>query len=54
MKKIKKNFFLTNKKKNNLEESFFGSLSRTLLASLIIMSIFFISPKVIELSKKKK
>ena len=52
MKKIKKNFFLTNKKKNNLEESFFGSLSRTLLASLIIMSIFFISPKVIELSKK--
>ena len=52
MKKIKKNFFLTNKKNNNLKESFFGSLSRTLLASLIIMSIFFISPKVIELSKK--
>tara|TARA_B110000037_G_scaffold197417_1_gene235519 strand:+ start:195 stop:1259 length:1065 start_codon:yes stop_codon:yes gene_type:complete len=40
------------KKNNNLENNFFGNLSRTLLASLIIISIFFISPTIIEFSKK--
>ena len=40
------------KKKNNLKPKFFGSLSRTALASLIIISVFFISPIVVEFTKK--
>ena len=51
MKKKNKSFFLkiTNK---DLEASFFGSLSRTFLASTIIISIFFISPIIADFSKK--
>ena len=40
------------KKKKNSQKLFFGNLSRTALASLIIMSVFFISPIVVEFSKK--
>ena len=40
------------KKKNNLKPKFFGTLSRTALASLIIISVFFISPIVVEFTKK--
>ena len=36
---------------NNLEIIFFGNLSRTFLASLIIMSFFFISPMFVEFAK---
>ena len=40
------------KKKKNPQKLFFSNLSRTALASLIIMSVFFISPIVVEFSKK--
>ena len=40
------------KKKNKSEKIFFGNLSRTVLAGLIIMSDFFISPIVVQFSKK--
>ena len=40
------------KKKNKSEKVFFGNLSRTFLASLLIMSVFFISPMVVQFSKK--
>jgi len=53
MKKKNKNFFLLNKKNNRLKVNFFENLSRTILASLIIMSVFFISPIVVEFSKKE-
>ena len=41
------------KKKSNLESNFFENLSRTFLISLIIISTFFISPKVVEFVEKK-
>ena len=41
-----------NKKKNSADKFFLGNLSRTVLASLIIVSFFFISPIVVEFSKK--
>jgi len=41
-----------NKKKNSSDKFFLGNLSRTVLASLIIVSFFFISPIVVEFSKK--
>lgn len=41
-----------NKRKNILEVSFFTNLFRTALASVIIMSVFFITPMIIEFSKK--
>jgi len=53
MKKKNKNFFSLKKKDNRLKVNFFGNLSRTILASLIIMSVFFISPIVVEFSKKE-
>jgi len=40
------------KKKNNLEKKFFENLSRTVLASFIIISFFFASPLVVEFTKK--
>ena len=40
------------KKKNSSDQFFLGNLSRTVLASLIIVSFFFISPLVVEFSKK--
>ena len=48
---MKKKFFLGNKKKINLEISFFGNLSRTFLASLIIISFFSISPIIIKFTE---
>ena len=40
------------KKNNNLVKTFLGNFSRTFLASLIITSFFFITPVVVEFSKK--
>ena len=48
---MKKKFFLRNKKKINLEISFFGNLSRIFLSSLIIISFFSISPMIIKFTK---
>ena len=48
---MKKKLLLEIKKKNNLEINFIGSLSRTLLASLIIMSFFIITPIIIEFTE---
>ena len=47
---------IKNLKKNNklkIEESALGNLSRTFLSSLIIISIFFIAPLAINLTKEK-
>ena len=48
---MKKKFFLRNKKKIDLEISFFGNLSRIFLSSLIIISFFSISPMIIKFTK---
>jgi len=57
MKKIKKNLnkknFKRNKKKNNQKESNIGNISRTFLASLLIMSFFSISPIVVDFVKNR-
>ena len=50
-KYLKKNIFIINQKKIIKKENNFGNISRAFLASLIIMSFFFISPIVIEFSK---
>ena len=52
MKKNIKSFFPKNKN-NNLERSFFGNLSRTFLASMIIISIFIISPKIVDFTDEE-
>ena len=52
MKKKVKSFFIINRKKDNLEKNFFLNLLRTALTSVIIMSVFFISPTLVEFSKK--
>ena len=50
---LKKSGFEISKKKNNKKkENSFGTLSRTFLSSLIIISIFFITPLVIDLTKE--
>ena len=50
---LKNSGFEISKKKNNQEKkNSFVALSRTFLSSLIIISIFFITPLVIDLSKK--
>ncbi len=50
---LKNSGFEISKKKNNQEKkNSFSALSRTFLSSLIIISIFFITPLVIDLSKK--
>ena len=48
----KKGFVIKKKEKNLKEKSGFDTLSRTFLSSLIIISIFFITPIVIDLTKK--
>ncbi len=48
---MKKKKILLENKKNNLEKSFFGNLSRILLSSFIIISFFFISPIIKEFKK---
>jgi len=49
----KKGFIVKKKKKFNTQESGLGNLSRTFLSSLIIISIFFITPLAINLTKEK-
>ena len=49
----KKGFVINKKKENKKQESNFGSLSRTFLTSIIIISIFFITPLVIDLTKQR-
>ena len=49
---MKKGFVISKKNKNLNDESSFATLSRTFLTSLIIISIFFIMPLVINLSKE--
>jgi len=48
----KKKFMVTKKSKFNLKNNDFGSLSRTFLASLIIISVFFISPLIVKFSNE--
>ena len=48
---MKKKIFLEKKNKNKSEEIFFGNFSRTILASITIISFFFISPVVVEYAK---
>ena len=48
----KKGFVVNKKKENKKQESSVGSLWRTLLSSLIIISIFFITPLVLDLKKQ--
>ena len=51
---LKKNGFTINKKKINKEEFIvLNTLSKTFLSSLIIISVFFITPLAINLSKEK-
>ena len=45
---------LKKKDKLKIEESSLGNLSRIFLSSLIIISIFFITPLAINLTKEKK
>ena len=47
-----KGFVLNKKKENRKQKNNLGSLSRTFLTSLIIVSIFFITPLVMDLTKK--
>ena len=51
-KYLKKKGFTISQKKTVKEENNTGNISRTFLASLIIMSFFFISPIVVEFTKK--
>jgi len=49
----KKGFIVKKKKKLKIQESGLDNLSRTFLSSLIIISIFFIAPLAINLTKEK-
>ena len=49
----KKGFIISKKKLNKIEVSNFSVISRTFLSSLIIISIFFITPLAINLTKEK-
>jgi Bax protein len=49
----KKRFIVKKKKKLQIQESGLDNLSRTFLSSLIIISIFFIAPLAINLTKEK-
>ena len=49
---LHKKGFVISKKKSKKEKSNFGSLPRTLLISTIIISIFFITPLIIDLTKQ--
>ena len=50
----KKGFVISKKKQSTKEENTFGSLTRTFLSSLIIISIFSIIPLVTDYTKKNK
>ena len=49
-----KGFAISKKNKNNIKEYNLETLSRTFLSSLIIMSIFFVTPVFIKYNKKKE
>jgi Bax protein len=49
----KKKFIIAKKKKITLKDNDLGSLSRTFLASLIIISVFFISPIIVKFNNEK-
>ena len=49
----KKGFIVKKQKKIKTQESGLDNLSRTFLSSLIIISIFFIAPLAINLTKEK-
>tara|TARA_B100000787_G_scaffold26387_1_gene17561 strand:+ start:1964 stop:3082 length:1119 start_codon:yes stop_codon:yes gene_type:complete len=51
--KMEKKKLPIEKNNNNLEINFFGNLSRTLLASLTIISLFSISPMIVKFTKNK-
>jgi len=48
----KKKFIIAKKKKITLKDNDLGSLSRTFLASLIIISVFFISPIIVKFNNE--
>tara|TARA_B100000780_G_scaffold273495_1_gene237156 strand:+ start:81 stop:1178 length:1098 start_codon:yes stop_codon:yes gene_type:complete len=50
-KYFKQKFFTINKKKNENKENNIETISRTLLSSLIIISIFFVTPLVVDFVK---
>ena len=50
----KKGFIIRKKEKIDLEINNLNTLSRTFLSSLVIISVFFISPAIIEFVKEKK
>jgi len=50
-KYLKKQFFIINQKKNPKRENNLGSIPRTFLVSLTIISFFFITPIIVEFSK---
>ena len=52
-KYLKKKGFTILKEKKSRNEKNFGAISRTFLSSLIIISIFFITPLAINLTKEK-
>ncbi|WP_415304013.1 glucosaminidase domain-containing protein [Candidatus Pelagibacter sp. Uisw_090] len=52
-KYLNKKDFIISKKKNNQKESNIGNISRTFLASLLIMSFFSISPIVVDFVKNR-
>ena len=53
-KYLKKKGFIISKKKDEKEENNLGSLARTLLSSLIIITIFSIAPLVNDITKKNR
>ena len=50
---LNKKGFIVKRKKNEKQESNIGAISRTILSSLIIVLIFFVTPLVIDFSKKE-
>ena len=50
-KYFKQKFFAISKKRNENKENNIGTISRTLLSSLIIISIFFVTPIVVDFVK---
>ena len=49
----KKGFIIKKKKKSKTQENGLDNISRTFLSSLIIISVFFITPLAINLTKEK-
>ena len=52
IKYLKQKGFTISKKKSEKKESNIGAISRTLLSSLIIISIFFVTPLIVEFTKQ--